>query len=81
MQRITYPKSVRGKKCCEVDFKKSSEKSWLIVILDSSNLIKLFPMTPYSILVEIKVVRNDVMNNFKLHDQLSRIHSFHSKSL
>ena len=42
---------------------------------------KLFPRTPYIILVEIKVVRNDVMNNFKIHDQHSIIHSFHSKSL
>jgi len=38
-------------------------------------------MTPYSVLVEIKVVRNDVINNFELHDKLSRIYSFHSKSL
>ena len=43
--------------------------------------LQLFPMTPYIVLVEIKVVRNYVMNNFKLHDQLSRINSFHSKNL
>ena len=48
---------------------------------DFLNLIQLFPITPYSVLVEIKVVRNYVINNIKLHDQLSRIHSFHSKSL
>ena len=29
-------------------------------------------MTPYSILVRIKVVRNDVINNFELHNQLSK---------
>ena len=32
----------------------------------------------YIVLVEIKVCRNYFINNFKLHDQLSRIHSFHS---
>ena len=79
MHRITYSKSVCGKKTCEDSLKKSSEKSWLI--LDSSNLIQLFPMTLYSVLVEMKVVSNDVMNNFELHNQLSRIHSFLSKSL
>ena len=36
-------------------------------------------MTPYIVLVEIKVVRNYLIINFKLHDQLSRIHSLHSK--
>ena len=30
---------------------------------DFSNL-QLFPMTPYSILVEIKVIRNGIINNF-----------------
>jgi len=45
------------------------------------NLIQLVPITPYTVLVEIKVVRNNVINNFELHDQLPRIHSFHSKSL
>ena len=39
---------------------------------DFLNLIQLFSMTPYSVLIEIKVVRNYVINNFKLHDQLSR---------
>jgi len=48
---------------------------------DFSNLIKVFPKTPYSVLVGIKLVRNYVLNNFKLHSQLSKIHSFHSKSL
>ena len=43
--------------------------------------LQLFSMTLYIVLVEIKVVRNYVINNFKLHDQLSKIHSFHSKSL
>ena len=27
-------------------------------------------MTPYSVLIEIKLVRNYVINNFKLYDQL-----------
>ena len=36
-------------------------------------------MSPYIVLVEIKVVRNYVINYFKLHDQLSRIQSFHSQ--
>ena len=48
---------------------------------DFLNLIQLFSITPYSVLVEINVVRNYVINNFKLHDKLSRMHSFHSKSL
>ena len=48
---------------------------------DFLNPIQLFPITLYSVLVEMKVVRNYIMKNFKLHDQLSRIHSFHSKSL
>ena len=32
-------------------------------------------MTPYTVLMEIEVVRNYVINNFKLLDQLSRIHN------
>ena len=42
---------------------------------DFKNLMQLFLMTPYSVLIEIEIVRNYVINNFKLHDQLSRIHS------
>ena len=45
------------------------------------NLIQLFPITRYTVLVGIKVVRNYVRNNFELPNQLSSIHSFHSKSL
>ena len=41
-------------------------------------MIQLFSMTPYTVLVGIKVIRNYVINRFKLH-QLSRIHSFHPK--
>ena len=52
-----------------------------LLILDSSNLVHLFSMTSYSVLIKIKVVKNDVINNFELHDQLSRIYSFHSNSL
>ena len=43
--------------------------------------LQLFPMTPYIVLIEIKVVRNYLINNFKLHDQVTMIQSFHSKSL
>ena len=35
---------------------------------DFKNLIQLFLMTPYSVLIEIEVVRNYVINNFGLHD-------------
>ena len=35
---------------------------------DFLNLIQLFPMTPYSVLFEIKVVQNYVINKFELHD-------------
>ena len=48
---------------------------------DFSNLIQFFLMTSYSVLIEIEVVRNYIVNNFELHDQLSGIHSFHLKSL
>ena len=58
---------------------KNNEKSWLI--LYSSNLIHSFSMTPYSVLVEIKVVRDDVIKSFDLHDQLCKMYSFHSKNL
>ena len=34
------------------------------------NLIQLFPMIAYNVLVEIKVVRNYVINNFELDNQL-----------
>ena len=58
--------------------KKKSEKSWLI--LDSSNL-HIFSMTPYSVLVGIKVFKNDVINNFLIDDQLPKMHCFISRSL
>ena len=45
------------------------------------NLIQLFLIARYRVLVEIKVVRNYVINHFELCDQLSRKRSFHSKSL
>ena len=48
---------------------------------DFLNLIHLFPMTPYSVFVEIKLVRNYVINNFNFVDQFCRIHSLHTKSL
>ena len=48
---------------------------------DFKNLIQLLLMTPYSVLVEIKVVGNYVINNFKHNDKPFKINSFHSKSL
>ena len=42
---------------------------------DFLNLIQLFSITPYSVLVEIKVVRNDILNNLYLHDKLPILHS------
>ena len=48
---------------------------------DFLNAIQLFTIRRYTVLVRIKVVSNYVINNFKLNDQLSRMHSFHSKSL
>ena len=35
---------------------------------DFLNQIQLFPMTPYSVLIEIKVDRICVMNNIELRD-------------
>ena len=35
---------------------------------DFKNLIQLFLMTPHSVLIEIEVVRNYVINNFDQHD-------------
>ena len=35
---------------------------------DFKNLIQLFLMTPHSVLIEIEVVRNYVINNFDAHD-------------
>ena len=32
------------------------------------NLIQLFPMTPYSVLVEMNDVTNVICNNFEYHD-------------
>ena len=48
---------------------------------DFLNMIQLFLMTAYRVLVEIKVVRSYVVNNFEPNNQLSRLDSFHSKSL
>ena len=76
MVRKTYPKSAHRIFFFEVCFKKNSEKS--LLILDSSNLVHLFSMTSYTVLIKIKVVKNDVINNFELHDQLTWIYSFHS---
>ena len=42
--------------------------------------LQLFQMTLYTVLIKIKVVRNSVLNKFELHNQLSRIHRFLSKT-
>ena len=41
-----------------------------IFLIRNIQRLQLFPMTPYIVLVGIKVVRNYVINNFELHDQL-----------
>ena len=48
---------------------------------DFLDLIQFFQNWPDSVLIEMNDVQNDVMNNFKFHDELSRIHNFQSKSL
>ena len=35
---------------------------------DILNLMQFFPMTPYSVLVEMNYVNNVIHNNFKYHD-------------
>ena len=45
------------------------------------DLIQFFQIWPDSVLIGMNDVKNNVMNNFELDDQLSRIHSFHFKSL
>ena len=47
---------------------------------DISNLIQLFLMILYSVLIESKVVRNININNFELNDKPSKTDRFHSKS-
>ena len=48
---------------------------------DFLNLTQLFPMTPYSVLVEMNDVNNVIYNNFVSHDQLLKMHSFLTRSL
>ena len=45
------------------------------------DLTQFFQIWPDSVLIEMNDIRNDVINNFEIHDQLYRIHNFHSKSL
>ena len=47
---------------------------------DFLNRTQFFHIWPDSVMIEMKYVRNYVINIFKLNDQLSRIHSFHYKS-
>ena len=48
---------------------------------DFLNLIQLFPMTPYGVLVEMNDVNNFIYNNFVSHDQLLKMHRFLTRSL
>ena len=48
---------------------------------DFLDLTPFFQIWPDSVLIEMNDVNNVIYNNFELHDELSRIHSFHSKSL
>ena len=48
---------------------------------DFLDLTQFFQIRQESVLIKINYVKIDVINNFELHDELSRIHSFHSKSL
>ena len=48
---------------------------------DLLDLTQFFQIIQESVLIEINYVKNDVINNFEIDDELSRIHSFHSKSL
>ena len=47
---------------------------------DFQNLIQLFPMTPYSILIEMNDVNNVIYNNFEYHDQLPKMQCFLSRN-
>ena len=48
---------------------------------DFLNLIQLFPMTPYSVLIEMNDVNNVIYNNFEYHDQLLNMQRFLTRSL
>ena len=45
------------------------------------NLIQLFPMTLYSVLVEMNDVNNVIYHNFEYHDQLLKMHRFITRNL
>ena len=47
---------------------------------DFFDLTQFFQIRQKSVLIKINYVKIDVINNFELRDELSRIHSFHSKS-
>ena len=49
--------------------------------VDFQNLIQLFLIKAYSVLIEIEVVRSYVINNFDYHDQLLNMHRFLTRSL
>ena len=46
---------------------------------DILDLTQFFQIWPGSVLIEMNDARNNVIDNFKLHDKLSRIYSFQSK--
>ena len=48
---------------------------------DFFDLTQFFQIRQKSVLIKINYVKINVINNFELRDELSRIHSFHSKSL
>ena len=48
---------------------------------DFLDLTQFFQIRQDSVLIEINYVEIDVINNFELHNKLSRMYSFHSKSL
>ena len=48
---------------------------------DFKNLIQLFLMTPYNVLIEIEVVRNYILNNLYLVDKLPIFYCSPSGSL
>ena len=76
MHRVTYPKSAKFRpweKCCEFGFiKKIVNKLVNFSFLKSDSY---FQFPPYSVLVEMKVVRKDIMNIFELNDQFYKIYT------
>ena len=75
MHRVTYPKSAKFRsweKSSEFGFKKKMNKLVNFRFFKSDSY---FQFPPYSVLVQMKVVRNDVMNIFELNDQFFKIYT------